>query len=63
MFRAWHSARHVASLGVGTWSEAWESVGVMVESGEWQIVLRTAVLGLCVCRGEKTTRKNQGRGS
>lgn len=35
MLRTWHSARRVAALGVGTCSEAWESVGVMVESGEW----------------------------
>lgn len=40
-------------------SEAWESVGVMVESWEWTHCPEDSCLGLCICRGEKKTKKNQ----
>lgn len=46
---------------MGTCSETWESVGVMVESGEWADCSGDSCLGAVHMWGEKKTKKNQGR--
>lgn len=42
--------------------EAQENVKMMLESWEWT-VSRGQLWGLCICQGEKKTKKNREKGS